>query len=300
MRAPLFLLLRLLVALASAMPTRAKSHFFKGELGFVALPDSNGTFSAQSDFQASALDTMKGFLAEGLGATGEEDIQVANSDDDIIVEENGNVHIRYHHYIDGLQVEGAALMMHIKRDGRVRAINGEYSPTLSTDFTEQTTIACDDAIKIALLEMGVENEEAWKTCEMAAVYRRDGLFQKAYKALVEYSDDEEPRSSFVFASPTTGNLVALHPQLFGASMIVKDCQNTLYNCRVVNSRTRSQAASDAVKNAKATLDFYNETFGRDSVDGKGATITLHVNYDDHVNNAYYGDNGVYYGSGDGE
>jgi Zn-dependent metalloprotease len=295
----LLLLLRSLLSLGFVCRAAAESHFFKGKLGFVAPTESNDTFSAQSDFQASALDAMKVFLVEGLGATGDEDIQVAN-EEDIVVDEHGNVHIRYHLYIDGLQVEGAALMMHVKRDGRVTAINGEFSSTLSTDFSEQGTLVCDDAIKIAMLEMGIDDEGTWMECEISAVYGRDGLFQKAYKALVQYSYDGEHHSAHVFASPATGKLVALHPQLVGFSMIVRDCQNTRYNCRIVNGRTRSQAVSDAQKNAKATLDFFNETFGRDSVDGKGATITLHVNYDDHVNNAYYGDKGVYYGSGDGK
>jgi hypothetical protein len=190
------------------------------------------------------------------------------------------------------------MMMHIRGDGSVYAINGEYSPT--SDFSAQATLDCFGAISVALDELNIEKGDFLSSCDVAAVNGRDGLFHKAYKALIGYSQDGEREESLVFASMATGEPLAVHPQLFGAqSLITRDCQNTKYSCSVVSYRSTNQAVRDAYQHASTTLDFYFETFGRNSVDGKGATITLHVNYDNHANNAYYGGLGVFYGSGDG-
>jgi hypothetical protein len=277
---------------------QGKSLFYKGHLGTVEATTNNDTFSAQGGFYASALDTLKVFLVQSLGASGDEDLQLDEASAEDIIDENGDMHLRYLHYIDGLRVEGAAMMMHIRANGSVYAVNGEYSPT--SDYAAQTTLDCVDAIGIALVELDIEKGDFLSSCDVAAVNGRDGLFHKAYKALIGHSQDGGRQKSLVYASMTTGEPLALHPQVFGAhSLIMRDCQNTLYYCEIVTYRSRNQAARDAVLHATTTLDFFLETFGRNSVDGKGATITLNVNYDNRANNAYYADLGVWYGSGDG-
>ena len=148
----------------SAQNHGPKSHFFTGDLGTVTISDQN--LLQPLDMREAALGTLQTFLVQGLGATGNEEVQPA--DEEVHVDDKGDMHIRYLHYLDGMVVEGAAMMMHINgRSGQVFAINGEYGPTKDTrSFAPQ--LSCDEAIRQALSDLRIENRRTLSECTLSA------------------------------------------------------------------------------------------------------------------------------------
>jgi Zn-dependent metalloprotease len=63
--------------------------------------------------------------------------------------------------------------------------------------------------------------------------------------------------------------------------------------------TGAGAAVDAHANAEVVFDFYNEVFGRSSLDGNSGTIVSTVHYGQDPNNAFWDGAQMVYGDGDG-
>lgn len=279
------------------------THFIRGNLGTVSSGSVN-SFQSQS-FADTALETLKLFLSQNLGATGTEDVRAAEDADH--VDSNGNRHVRYHYFIDDLKVEGAALMMHISgSSGKVFAINGEYAPTKFVNASREV-LPCGASVDLALLELGITDGEYLSECIEAAIYAQDGLFHKAWSALIRYTDssDGDYIHAKVFASTTTGEFLALHPQTYGArSLKTFNCKNSLQCTTVVSKSSKKistgkKEVDDAHNHAVDTYNFYLENFGRDSLDNKGMAIVSNVNFDKKYNNAYFDGFEMYYGGGDG-
>ena len=44
------------------------------------------------------------------------------------IDQRGNIHLRYDHYIDGLRLEGTETVVHIRADGQIYAITADIAP----------------------------------------------------------------------------------------------------------------------------------------------------------------------------
>jgi Zn-dependent metalloprotease len=216
--------------------SQVASHFFQGNLGTVPISNS----LMPEDIRESALLTLKSFLSSDFGALDSAVIQEP-ADEKVHVDHKGDLHIRYHHLIDGLVVEGAAMMMHIDGNNRqVYAINGEFAEPLTINEMS-LTLDCEIAVNEALKELKIDNVKYLSECTLTAVYADDGFFHKAWKALIEYTEaDGSYQRSFIFASLTTGAPLAVHPQIHGArSLQTIDCRSS-ESCINVGSRSSSK------------------------------------------------------------
>ena len=327
--------------LLPATQGKGPSRFFEGNLGQVPLPSPNdgpGLRAPESSLPEEGARVLTSILVDVMGATGREVVQMApdgiqrtphndpwrplhrrtatqqreqnSSQSSSMVED---LHVRYHHYLQGMRVEGAAMMMHISGvDGTIFALNGEYAPVKESTNTS-AALSCEESIRVALLEVeGAQDVRLKSTCAMAAVYGDDGYFQTAWKAVVRYRDLKEHHLDEIFACPSTGRLVTRFPVLRGArSLTTSDC-NDGTNCKVVSKSSNpitvqgtsaSQAAVDAHNYAIATYNYFKEVHGRDSLNNKGMTLISRANYvkpgeGDFFNNAFWDGSKMTYGNGD--
>jgi Zn-dependent metalloprotease len=105
----------------------------------------------------------------------------------------------------------------------------------------------------------------------------------SYKRLLEHKlkgGSGPSQRDLVFASRTTGALLAVHPKVYNAlSMETYDCHYSEYlpGCDLVSTdteeiHTSDEAVNDAHNNMIKAYNFYSNQFGRDSVDDNGLLL----------------------------
>jgi Zn-dependent metalloprotease len=298
-----------------------KTHFLTGNLSSIVLSSEKShefqTIASDGKARQASIKTevaraVKSVLQQQFHLTGHETILPTL--DDIETDSMGRWHIRYKQYIDGLPVEGASVVAHVDPEsGTLVAVNGEFHPDSPFEAKASSVdLDCEAAVEKALNEYGVTNGE-WKSgCTATVVQGRDGKARRAFKRLLGYQPsgvDDPYQVDVIFADRATGTLVGVHPQVFGARSInTFDCrrrEGRPSDCKVLSTssdriESKNKAAQDAHNFAVDIYDFYMTYFGRDSYDGKGATIRSYVNYGSFYNNAFYSSvfDGVVYGNGD--
>jgi Zn-dependent metalloprotease len=289
-----------------------KSLFLEGSLGQLNL---NAQGIVGPDLREEGKKVLEEIIEEILGGTGDEVVQAAP--EKIHREKSGSYHIRYHHYIDGLMVEGASMMLHVDgSNGTVTAVNGEFAPTKEQDQVGRglQDLSCEQAIQAAIQQLDIPGAVRDSDCELSAVYADDGYFQKAWKAFVAYEVDNEPNQrDEVFVSLDTGRLLARFPTIHGGLALgTYDCSWSKTNCALfdsspgyilpVDSNALSQAVADAHNYAIDTYNYFYGNFRRDSIDNRGMKLISRVNYADPGKsflNAFWNGRNMTYGTGDG-
>ncbi|KAL3812176.1 hypothetical protein ACHAXA_011862 [Cyclostephanos tholiformis] len=190
-------------------------------------------------------------------------------------------HARFVQQIHGMNVEGASIMVHSDADGNVLAINGELLDDSKVP-SANPTIDSATAIAVALAESRVPSEFYDKCDTPSLTIVRgldDGEAHLAWTCIVRYDVIGEdgyltPFKDKIFAhADGEAGLIQIHPLIHGAlSLNTKNCFQTKTNC---------------------------QTFGRDSIDNMGMTLTSQVHYDLRYNNAFWDGSKMTYGDGDG-
>jgi bacillolysin len=312
---------------ATSRKKRGKSVFLEGRLGRL-----NVHAKSQQRVQGIVADTttppvlkeegkavLEEIIDEVLGGTGNEVVEPAP--EQVQKDDSGDYHIRYFHYIDGLKVEGASMVLHVDgSNGNVAAVNGEFAPTKvvtnsSHRSLQQEALTCEEAIQVAIQQLGVPGEVTMESeCVLSAVYADNGYFQKAWRALVGFEEEGEPyQLDKIFASLTTGRLLARFPTIHGGlSIRTYDCNWSKANCQLHSTSTDpiapSNPSSDFAKAvaaahnyAVATYNYFKNEFQRDSVDNRGFRLISRVNYADPGKaflNAFWNGRNLTYGNGD--
>ena len=108
-------------------------------------------------------------------------------------------------------------------------------------------------------------------------------------------------------SSTTGK--AANPQLptsynagSGMSITIYDAQNqqNLPGTPVDIPSSTDVAVKEAYDGLKATFDFFQDIYGRNSIDDEGMPLIATVHYDKEYNNAFWNSQQMVFGDGDGE
>ena len=99
-------------------------------------------------------------------------------------------------------------------------------------------------------------------------------------------------------SPAAAKREGLRRQVF-------DCQSSndlpgdLARSETDTKSNRDKAVNEAFDNAGTTWDFYNNIFGRQSVDDHGKTLVSSVHFGQQYDNAFWNGQQMVYGDGDG-
>ena len=126
-------------------------------------------------------------LAEGyLGASGKEGFTLTNKLEKIKADKLGNMHIRFKEVIHGITVDGGAIVVHIRKDGTIFAINGEFVNAKDVP-SSQPQLDAETALEAAMAELGVEGEWLDEPA-LTIVHGDDEKGHLAWKNTLAYSD----------------------------------------------------------------------------------------------------------------
>ena len=278
-----------------------KPTIIHGNLGKLEYQGLRGN----GNLKAVAQQKLKGLSIDMMGATGLETLLPNNQV--IAKDKAGKSHIRFEEEIHGMKVEGASMVMHLDKDDNVFALNGEF---VSEDsIPTEAELDCEAAMISALQQSGIEDGEWLTDCELTVIYGADGNGHLAWKRLIGFNTENgQPQKDVLFASATTGALVAHHPKLWNArSLTTKNCGQTTYYCPVASTsssmiNTGDDAIDGAHNHAFDVYNYFSQRFGRDSMDDFGMTIESSVHYDFNLVQAYWDSisQALYYGDGDGK
>ena len=282
--------------------------FLKGSLGAL---DTDAVKSSLRQETAPRWSDMANALTritqERLDATGQENFLPATNK--TVADTHGDIHARFTQTYHGLEVVDAAMILHVDNKGDVYAVNGEFVADGTVDMDERVT--CEKAFAKVLDDPKYESQSKWMTdCERKIVIDQYGVTHKAFERLIGYQPEAGPyQKDKLYASVVTGDIVAIRPQVLGAMSIeTRDCHNHWQSqCDTVSHlsaeiNTTDDAINDAHNYAIATYRFFNRTFGRDSIDGKGLKMVSNVHFGEDTNYAHWDnwDKIVYFGDGDGK
>jgi Thermolysin metallopeptidase, catalytic domain len=142
-----------------------------------------------------------------------------------------------------------------------------------------------------------DEKSKWESeCQEAAVQDRDRKAHVAFKRLRCYEPEKGGpyQRDLIFASPTTGALLAVHPKVYSAlSLTTYDCMNGDGNfCSFVSSKTSKIHTGDPVANDAHNYlidvyNFYKTVFNRDFLADAGMPLESFVHFGVDYNNAFY-------------
>jgi vibriolysin len=217
------------------------------------------------------------------------------------IDERGEAHDRLAQKIDGIPVFGAEAIVHLDRDGGLRSVT-DY---LARDLRVETkpTISEAEATRIAYAAVdGVVTAKRGADLQILPQHQLGASL--TYRVQLDARTNAgEPSMPVVFVDARSGEVVLSYDNLQHARNRATYTANTLTSLPGTLKRTEAQTASgDAVLDAAhdsagLTYDFYFNSFGRDSYDGKGTKITSTVHYDKDYVNAFWDGTQMVYGDG---
>ena len=221
-------------------------------------------------------------------------------------DEKGLAHERVTQSIRGVPVFGAQAILHLDANGAVASITDRLVRDLKVETTPK--LRAEEATQIAITQVGGSRAlKATPKADLQLLPEELGNSARlTYRVQLEsVKADGTPSMPNIFVDALTGE-------------IVKEFDNlkTTRNRKTYNGgnrttlpgtlvRSEGQAPSgDAVldqahDNAGITYDYYFNSFGRDSYNGAGATLTSTVHHDRNYVNAYWNGTQMVYGDGDG-
>lgn len=259
-----------------------------------------GTLPAGERGQAAAA-FLKSLVRREFEARGTEELEVRRVRQDDL----GKLHIKTQQKLHGLPVVGAELILHADAaTGEVFAVNGRFIP--DNGLPRDPAIDPERALITAYITAGIQDPKVIEGPALTYVVdTEDGAAYLAWSVLVAYEDSEGMRQiDRVFADAVVGGLVDRHPQVHSArnretydAEFGTELPGTLV---IRETETSDDAAFQTVHNHTATTyDYYWNRFGRDSLNGTGMTLVSSIHYGASHNNAYWWQNQMIYGDGDG-
>ena len=126
---------------------------------------------------------------------------------DTQTDELGMTHVRFNQSINGVNVEGSEVIVHINKDNEVVSVNGRVNQTIVDDTVDTTaTLSIDAALKTALSSVKAPEELTYEPTAELVVYPFEGENHTAYKVNANFMGDE-PGNWFVFVDAKTGKVI---------------------------------------------------------------------------------------------
>jgi thermolysin len=283
------------LAAASAERVSITYHRNTGMADFIS-----GSFTSTGDTaeaRARAFLTVHGALLGVRDASAE--LRVLREDTDTL----GMNHIVYEQHYQGVPVFGARVVVHLKPDGRIATVNGQFQPDLRLmQLTPALTGA--QAQQLAQSHLRAVKVE-WQAAPRLVIWTRNerGTAQLVWEVR---GFAHEPLGRWhYFMDARTGEVVYRLNELHTARNRNTHTANngttlpgTLI-CTEGSCVTGDTVIQAAHTYAGAVYDYYKNTFNRDSYDNLGATLISSVHYRTNYNNAFWSGTQMVYGDGDG-
>jgi vibriolysin len=217
------------------------------------------------------------------------------------VDEDGGRHFRYAQKLDGLDVIGGDLVVHVDVKGAVHTVNGT-ARGLPSGLGASTMSDAGARSKIA----GDARFAGFTTTSTRQVYlvTADGTTHKAFEGIVEGKRGADPVKDKVYVDADTGQIVADYPTIhFAENRKVYSSNNGTTTPGTLKRSEGQAATTDVDVNAAYdgtgdAYEAYKNFWNRDSYDNAGAALISSVHYDRNYCNAYWDGTQMVYGDGD--
>jgi len=263
--------------------------FLHGNLGAVEVREDDGKIDARSALAA---------VAPAFGANAADLVLKKVHHDSL-----GNQHLRFQQMKHGLLVIGGELVLHVK-EGILTSANGQARDDLPAPREPRI----DASTAIAAAQSAVPSvPEALKAGEAKLAYVRtnDALSMVYQVEVTGKRADDMPIRDTVLVDAENGKVVRRIPHIHAAKH--REMHDLAHGTELPGPLSRVEGedpVEDDIVNTNyehlgVTYDCYTTLFGRDSLDGGGATLMSSVHYSENFVNAFWDGTQMVYGDGDG-
>ena len=217
-------------------------------------------------------------------------------------DEKGNRHYRYQQMVNGLEVIGGDLVVHVDPSGSVFAVNG----TARGDFPSSLGSG-DIGVSAALARVSSDKRfgrNAATAQRSVYLLTPAGGMHKAYETVVSGERGRDPFRDLVYVDVDTGEIVAVHPTIyFAESRKVYSAGNGTTIPGTLKRSEGGAATGDTSVDAAydgtgSTYEAYKNFWNRDSYNNAGGALISTVHYSTNYCNAYWNGSQMVYGDGD--
>jgi vibriolysin len=214
----------------------------------------------------------------------------------------GYRHLRYRQEVDGLEVVGGQLDLHIDHRGVIYLANGS-----ARDFA----IASSPSIALVDARAGLTSNALTRGLTLDGarlvylIANRDGSRHLAWEIVARGTRGADPVRDLVYVDAHSGAVVDVHPTIHPAKN--RATHNLFNSTSLPGTLQRSEGqgpVADVDVNfahnfAGDTYDCYATLFARDSYNNAGALLRSSVHYSTNYVNAFWNGTQMVYGDGNG-
>ncbi len=265
--------------------------YIVGELGKVGPMQTDDAAVADSMVRPTLPPILKAFRLEATDLA----LRKLNVDDE------GHRHLRYTQTFNGMPVIGGDLVVHVDVKGAIYSVNGTARGDIPSSLGQVpiSVTAATSAIR------GDARFTGLTVTQQRTVYLQsaDGVMHKTYEAVAEGMRGQDPARDNVYVDQDSGQVVAVHPQIFFAENRKVYSANNGSTTPGTLKRSEGQAATTdvdvnaAYDNTGSTYEAYKGFWNRDSYNNNGGALISTVHYSTNYCNAYWNGTQMTYGDG---
>ncbi|MCM3575428.1 M4 family metallopeptidase [Mesobacillus subterraneus] len=158
-------------------------------------------------FTSSTASNALNYLKKNQDKTGiphpDQNLKVKSTEKD----ELGMTHVRFNQSVNGVNVEGAEVIVHFNKNNEIVSVNGRTNQTITADSVDtNASLSSDEALSAALASVNAPEELTYEPTSELVVLPFEGKNYTAYKVNVNFMG-EEPGNWFVFVDAKTGEVI---------------------------------------------------------------------------------------------
>lgn len=158
-------------------------------------------------FTSSTASNALNYLKKNQDKTGiphpDQNLKVKSTEKD----ELGMTHVRFNQSVNGVNVEGAEVIVHFNKNNEIVSVNGRTNQTITADSVDtNASLSSDEALSVALASVSAPDELTYEPTSELVVLPFEGKNYTAYKVNVNFMGDE-PGNWFVFVDAKTGEVI---------------------------------------------------------------------------------------------
>ncbi|MBT2642711.1 peptidase M4 family protein [Bacillus sp. ISL-41] len=158
-------------------------------------------------FISSTASNALNYLKKNQDKTGiphpDQNLKVKSTEKDQL----GMTHVRFNQSVNGINVEGAEVIVHFNNNNEIVSVNGRTNQTITADSVDtNASLSSDEALSAALASVNAPEELIYEPTSELVVLPFEGKNYTAYKVNVNFMGDE-PGNWFVFVDAKTGEVI---------------------------------------------------------------------------------------------
>ncbi|WP_396654848.1 M4 family metallopeptidase [Mesobacillus jeotgali] len=158
-------------------------------------------------FSSSTASNALNYLKKNQDKTGiphpDQNLKVKSTEKDQL----GMTHVRFNQSVNGVNVEGAEVIVHFNKNNEIVSVNGRTNQTITADSVDTSaSLSSDEALSAALASVNAPEELTYEPTSELVVLPFEGKNYTAFKVNVNFMG-EEPGNWFVFVDAKTGEVI---------------------------------------------------------------------------------------------